>query len=476
MTTDLRGIAFVLLFTRNFNVSYLQCSAQMPVRHSTNNRVLNNNARASDVAKQAVDLLVPVQNRRYLEAFKVQGLKAVLYAPLRSGVPCSCKNRSKAAASFLAENGKASQGLINQLLTGENFSVLPYGVQPAKPAVDESGVEALSSVYERMNGNGSAMTEVGDGYATNPADPRGRTLLPTVRTGQEDANTGYLADEFDNLIEFEDPSAETWGLEGEQARTITPDAGLSAAGFYDVSCPICFGTGFVGGYSIHNGFRFVISLTVNAPSWNLSINAGAVAQFNETTPVVSDCLSFSFDLPLPRHVVGIDALRVFNGTKSLGATIRVDSTTLTSEHQLVNFCDGRTHTITVTFPSPTSVSHVEVQLNQSNEWTLFEFPRLSRSGDPLTLDDTDPFSINVSPSIPNLVPWSVLAESTYGKVLLVKTVQSWNTRNRQVLGWDCEVRVVQGSELYNLLPRRKIVKSQNRPAMVRDNRHGQRRT
>lgn len=447
----------------------------MPIRHSHNNRVLNNNARASDVAKRTVDALVDVQNRRYTEAFRVQGFKAILYTPLKSGVPCSCRNRTRAAATLLGEDGKATPGLINELLTGEQFNILPYGVVPANVTTDEDGNEILESVFRTLNATRDAPTTSEDNFTTNPRDPRARTVLPEV-TGRQDNNTGFTADEFDNMVELEDPTAETWGMGHGTTRLIFPDNSSVGGGYYDVSCPICFGTGFVGGYSVHNGQRLVVSLTVGVPALALEASAGTAAQYTGTIPFVSNCEEFSFTTVLPRFVQGVDALRVFDRTRVIPATFSVDDVALSVEHDLVTYCDGKPHTIKVTFSEPTSASHMELQLNQSREWTMFELPRINRSGDPLTLDDTDPFSINVSPTIPNVLPWCVIAESTYGKVLLVKSVNSWNTRRRQVLGWDCEVRVTQPSELFNLLPRRRVLASQNRPPLVRDNRNGNRRT
>lgn len=446
----------------------------MPIKHSSNNRVLNGNARASDVAKRTVDSLVAVQNRRYDEAFKVQGYKAVLYTPLKSGVPCSCKNKARAASSLLGEDGKASPGLINELLTGEGFGVLPYGVEPSKTRTDEDGNEVLDSLYRRRNGTRDAPTTIEDGFSTTMDDPRARTIVPKV-AGQKDNNSGYAADEFDNLVEMDDPLAEEWGL-NETTRLVLPSAGSLSGGYYDVSCPICFGTGFVGGYSVHNGHRQVVSLTVGVPSLSLVVSGNVSAQFTEVVPYVSGCEYFSFTTVLPRFVQGVDSLRAFNNTVALPATISVDNTVLATEHELVTYCDGKPHVIKVAFASPTDVSHFELQLNQSREWTRFEFPRLNRSGDPLVVDDTDPFTINVSPVVPNIFAWCIIAESTYGKVLVVKSVNSWNTRRRQVLGWDCEVRVAQPSELFNLLPRRRVLETQNRRPLVRDNKYGHRRT
>ncbi len=103
----------------------------MPVKFTSNNRVLNGNARATDVAKDTIDRIIDVQNRRYQEAFRVQGFKAILYYPLTSGTPCACKGKEHTVARILNEDGKAGPGFINELLTGETFGIAPYGVTKA---------------------------------------------------------------------------------------------------------------------------------------------------------------------------------------------------------------------------------------------------------------------------------------------------------------------------------------------------------
>ena len=74
--------------------------------HRSNNRVLPANARAVDVAKQAIRDIMPVQQRRYHAAFEVQGFEAVVYHRLQSGIPCSCQAHGKQLASHLEEDGK----------------------------------------------------------------------------------------------------------------------------------------------------------------------------------------------------------------------------------------------------------------------------------------------------------------------------------------------------------------------------------
>ena len=85
------------------------------------------------------------------------------------------------------------------------------------------------------------------------------------------------------------------------------------------------------------------------------------------------------------------------------------------------------------------------------------------------IERTDPFSIVMSPTIPNVANGDIITDSTYGKTLQVNTSNWWNDKRRAVLGWECEVRPVQPQELYSLLPKRRVLQSQNTVQTVRSN-------
>ena len=475
----------------------------MPIRFpNTNNKVLNNNARATDPAKQTIERILPVQARRYHEAFRVTGFKACLYHPLVSGTPCACRNKSGTAQTLLDEAGRADVGTINSLLTGEGFGILPYGVRPSnmrQGTQDEEPDYLTRSRLERSNQRSPADEDTDSRYgyqadnglddpaigsrhsiANTSDDPRARTIVPQDLTGGEDFDFENELEtfEFENpnaLAELEamaDPDAIVEAVKPSMSSTLLQSgAGIETAGFSDMACPICFGTGWVGGFSLHNGFRTVQSLA-NKPEFD---DAAYAELTKYDTPGVDNCSRVKFTTLLPM-AVGVDALRAFSDKQVVPALIEVDGDTLSSDSMLLQYCDGREHEVTVSFSRPIFFTHFEIQLNQSNEWALFEFPRLVRSGNQTVLDDTDPFSINVSPMIPYVGPKSVIVESTYGKALLVRSVPSWNDRKRRILGWDCEVRVIQPTELWSLLPKRLHTESPTSVSQVRDNSFGYLRT
>ena len=693
----------------------------MPIRFNSNNRVLPNNSRATDVAKDTIERIKDVQVRRYMEAFRVQGFQAILYHPLTSGTRCACVGKQQIVADILDEKGNAKPGFINELLTGEKFDIAPYGVghgnpstlpgtgnqtrqslpernvsdvanadlivanrggssvqlivqddegnfvytqgtsehthSPASPgstnpnyqtpsisANHRSGIAGQGTVqpapyaddYPGADGNAGIkssgqpgvasedtafdwvqrnldhhgctdqygpdsgntghaqhkrddllgpMTSYSDIYSTSHEDPRSRTIVPKelsttsaptsfavqpqmtpplgtvqdvdsdlpfvphgnysgtphsnplpmvgvvvgdmpgpssdpnapplgsgsqsnaplptisdyplpVQTGtassvgrrpspivsHQDADTfEELTGEYDNPNAEADIEAKLHALTSEAGRLAQRQAELNGsidnslltgggdalAALSDAKCPICFGHGYVGGYRVYNGWRNVQSAATQ-PKWL----GDSIVNWQSDIPYIENCPGLEFTLLLPVNCVGVDAMNVRNGKEVVPADFYVDDHRLQTENDLGRFCDGRRHTMRVVLRRPTTITHVEIQVNQSREWVLFEFPRVTRTSNIDVIDITGQVTVNAPPMIADLRPRCVFVESTYGKPFLVLDVPTWNDRRRSVLGWDFEARVIQPTELASYLPKRLQVESQNRLPQVRDNGPG----
>ena len=731
----------------------------MPIKFNSTNRVLPNNVRAEDVATDTINRILDVQARRYQAAFRPQGFLCTLYHPLTGGQRCACVGRQQIVAGLLDEQGNAKPGFINELLTGEQFDISPYGVMPAqgtsspassgdpfedvdtgagpalngassvpppgwltphlnpnlpqnqpqggagsgggvgragRPAVeliiqDDSGnlvytsgsthapidsatpVEGYQTPSTRtgtsgVTGNGTVqpmpysdaypgaggnegivaggqlgvadeesafdwvqqnldhfgctdaygpdaastghaqhkndrllgpMTSYSDVYSNTHQDPRARTIVPQELSSAsggvsmepmseavqappnttlpdldsffdpDDADnpalpevpgpdytgpaygnplpavgvpvgdlgavpfdpsspvppdqqpgtvgsdlprlsdypmpvqTGTAAvpgrrptpivshsdsDTFEQLAgTYQNPNAEAesdaqlnalLGEAGEEAQrqaeingavdaAMLTGGGDALAALSDAKCPVCFGNGYVGGYRVYNGWRNVQSPATN-PNW---LGDSAV-NWQAEIPTVDNCSGVEFKIILPVNCVGVDAFNVRNGKEVVPADLYVDDKRLRTEADLARFCDGRRHTLRAMLRRPTTVTHVEVQVNQSREWVLFEFPRVTKTSATDVIDITGQVSVNAPPMIADIRPRCVFVESTYGKPFLVMDVPTWNDRRRSILGWDFEARVIQPTELMSYLPKRLHLESQNRIVQVRDNGPG----
>ncbi|MDN3123379.1 hypothetical protein P0E82_13725, partial [Enterococcus faecalis] len=199
----------------------------------SNNRILAANARAADVAEFAVNGIMPVMQQRYYDAFRVQGVEGILYTQLTNGRPCTCVARGKRISGLLNEQGKASVGDINSMLTGSfQFNVTPY--------------------------NQNQQRVVRDPTVTSPYDSRNRNQ------GVFDIAVPSTADVDD--IPFADLiNGNGFGDNGpvleETVNQVLGDMDTGLTGYADSSCPICFGSNFIGGYTPYKGHRQVLVVT-----------------------------------------------------------------------------------------------------------------------------------------------------------------------------------------------------------------------
>jgi hypothetical protein len=363
------------------------------------------NARASDTAARMVEHLAPMQQQKSVAAFRVQGIEGYLFNHLTQGRPCTCKSSEKQINSILGPDGKAPHGVISDLISGREFGVAPYSQgNKIDPFEDGKFLDPNKFVDFDVMGN----------------DPETHN-----RTGESEgvgANGAFNDSDIDDIIKNFD---------------------TSEFGYSDVSCPICFGSGFVGGYSPYRGWRHVIT-----PA---DVAADEYIDMAQAPWVLHPC-TFRATVTLPLGAIAVDSLRVFNNNHVVAARISVDNTVISTAPEFLLKCDGLKHILTVTVEEP--VTHMEIQLATAETSSFFEFPRLSKSSDISLLDSTDPFQILVSPDVPLISSLDVIVESQQGKALLVQSVSPFQTRKRNSLGWECNVRMCQPTELFCLLPSR----------------------
>ena len=374
------------------------------------------NARAVDVAHRLTETIAPMQQQRYLDAFRVQGIQALLYSKLQQGRKCLCHSKN-VEASRLSPDGKASPGAINRILTGNsNFGISNYN------PVDN---DLTLNPYE---------------HETSP--------LNGVSKWRGDLNKvgGDIDDEF-NQIEDE-PTLGDNGQFSPDFENLFEGFDMSTLGFSDVSCPICFGTGYVGGYSPFRAWRHVIIPT------ELETTSYFDLPTFELSPGTHSC-----KITLPKGAVVLDVFRAMNKDQIVGSKFFLDGADITNR-RLLDYCDGRPHEFTIEAPNP--ITHIEIQFGLSKEPVYFEIPKLSKTHDLSLLEQQEPFNILMSPDIPHLDTLDIIAESQLGKILIVQQNNPWNTRNRNMLGYECSVRVAQPQELWNLLPHRRHVTGQKR--------------
>jgi hypothetical protein len=151
--------------------------------------------------------------------------------------------------------------------------------------------------------------------------------------------------------------------------------------------------------------------------------------------------------------IGVDVFRVMNNTKPVASNFTIDGIAA-DEVSVLCKCDGKPHIIEVTLLGEDIWTHVELQFILSDQSAYFEFPRLNQGPDTSLLKQLDPFTIVLSSNVPSVQSQDIIVESTFGNTLIVQNSNWWNTRNRDVIGWECTVRVLQPQEIFGILPKR----------------------
>lgn len=411
----------------------------MPVVDFTNNAILPANARASDVAEKAVEEILPTQHRKYLSAFRVQGIEAVLYHRLTQGRKCSCNAAGKQVSSRLDQNGKADQGTINELLSGaREFTVSAYGQDDRRRLFNNSDDESPFAPVNKHQGVFDIVTDED---------------IPFQREAEG--------------LDFGDNGP----FNPETLDDMAGEYDVGVTGLLDAACPVCFGTGFIGGYDANRAYRNVIT------AMDVELHQGELDLLQ--TPFAATATYFEVATLLPAGAILVDSFTLWNGAEQVGFKLFIDETPIQRQQDILKFCDGRQHLVRVVPYNTKSITftHLEIQFGLSTESMYFEFPKMTYSSETALLEQLNPFTIIVSPDIPMIRHMDIIKDCMTGKTLIVKNVNDWNTRNRQVLGWEAEVRVLQPQELPCILPHRRPQMTKNATSrMVLDNQTGPRRT
>lgn len=410
----------------------------MPYKSPTNNRIIPANSRAADVVEKAIREVTPIQQAKTYNAFRPQGFKATLYNHLLQGRKCSCQATGKQVNGILGKDGKASDGDINEMLTG--------------------AMEFTIKQYEAPNREFPQNTTLTSPYSTDPY--------------QGEFSIGSNGDDGDfpfEVIAADIPDFQDNGP--TQPKTIDDLAGdfdASVLGFSDVACPICFGNGFIGGYAPFSAQRTVLTVA--------DVQLSSEGEINLTKrPWSARAKSFSVIIKFPRGAIGVDVFKVWHMAKPVNATYTIDGKPVTSVTDVLNACDGGPHLLQATIDG--EFTHLEIQFNLSTESVYFELPRRNIGSDTSLLEQMEPFQIILSPNVPTIDSMDVIVESQLGKILVVQSVNTWKSRHRSLLGWEIQVRVIQPQELFRILPARGRVLTKDRTTLVsRDNVSGNYRT
>ncbi len=368
------------------------------------------NNRAAAVAQERLSAIVPLAQQESLNSIGVNAFPSLIYHLLTpgGGKVCTCSrvlDTSKDAPLFDA-NGNASSEHITSLLEGSQFGIIDYGKKP-------TGGNVIGS-------RGGPFTAPVDDVI---APPTATTISPTDPTIGEVVDISHDS--------FEVPT-EAYG---------------------NGACPVCFGTGVVGGFQVYGGRRIVVDSTHTG----LQLNAGVTVDQLEAP---YDLLFFgvganaAFTMTLP-YLGVVQSVRTFHKRELVPFLVQIqdgsgvwqpfDPTTAST------YMDGLPHNFRLLSPYPEEgrLTYLEIQITQS-DLVPIDFSKLSRTGDLSILDPLQDVQLCIPPTIPYLYPGDIVADSIYGKLWRIKTVEYNNTLKRN-LAFQCDARLVQEYEFLHQL-------------------------
>lgn len=388
-------------------------------RMPSNRRLNPQNSKVVKVAQDTIKNTAAISQERYWNAFQVNGYTCTVYNKLSQGRLCTCSMSEKhnVMKPILDEEGNAPQSVIQTLLNGG----LDHGIYDYSPlSRPENPTPSITKLKTKRD-----ITE--------------RTLEDTALDLDE-----FIEEEYDEDF-----------LNNDLSSTSTN------------RCGICYGSGYVGGFNICFGNRFVFDST-----WP-EIKYHGYSVHQEKVPYLFKSISHNayieFRVTLPASVASINSFRLLCNFDTIHGTITasVDGTDYfeLTEQNLREYCLGRPVIIRVS--NAEIFSHLEIELNLSEEPTLLEYPKITKTGDVSVIDDIGDVTIYVSPKIAEIKPKDIIVDNTLGKIWRVVGNNDHKDKNYNIHGWEITARVVQPMELFSNLP---VNKSSQRQKTVNLNR------
>ena len=398
----------------------------MPVIKRLSRQSQPKNRDSVRIARSSLDNLMPVIQEQFNNSLSVNALPVLFYHRKQAGIRCTCS---------IADNSQSPLG--NSL--PENS-----GVVALRP--DGSGTESF--VQTILQGARISIDRYGSrGHEDQKNPQRSLPHSPLIQSDNQINKSGSLNDPFADQVEPFDTS----DLFDAAGLATMNDAMLAASA--DQGCGVCLGSNFVGGYDLLNGWRKVLDTQVPAALDGITIdilqhpNAYLVQGFAGVTPIAQ------FEITLPLGAIGLDCIRLWNNKQQVHQGLRFEIYVLgewielTSETLIAN-CDGLVRSIRIVFDRDqvAQFTHLELQLDMGSKPLLVDWPKQTVSQDLKQPENIDPVSINISPYVPIVQMFDVIADSTYERLWLIQTVTNGGDREKNIMGWEATARLVQRLE------------------------------
>ena len=348
-------------------------------------RTISRNAHLPDRVSRTVDAVVPIIQQQNHHAIQAKGFPIYVYKRLTAGKPCKC--------SFHRKTNPLQADLY-----------------------DDDGVASQEQLQAIMDASRFSLEDY------NPDE----TLQRTTRSVNAEVESEF-------------------GMEEDESDIPTS---LQEDAYSAGACPLCFGTGVVGGYSCLEATRIVLFADDISES-NAAILSDGYPQ-EISLDLQESFVTFSVVLPMqiPNSTV---KLRVFNGFELQHGSVLIEDNGVWKPFngsvkvgrnkfkiQKVNFRRNEVE--------PFNFTHMEIMLPLVSKADMADIPNLVNSFDPLRVYPYASATFSLSPEIPRLNPQDVIADVYHKLLWMVTSSTPVYASNGQIWHQTVECRVIEPYE------------------------------
>lgn len=372
-------------------------------------------ARNSPIVESASKARVFFSSRSRHEtdnAIKASGITARVYLSKRAGVKCTCFGKE---TTVLDLDGNLPDAVLEGLFSPDTAPIAPK----PEPTKDET--------YDDLDGN-NTFSMVDDTPEVISIDSDGVATTEPVTVNAD----GFSVDQDDFIEYLEDDM----GFTSESANR----------------CGVCFGIGWVGGYSLFRGNRQVLAVgTENSMTGSTYINKDVSPHKFSAEGLDEVTVAFQMTVPYGAKII---SYKLVNNTDiipeedySAFVVDRVENPVMTMD----TLATGRP--ILLRIKSNEEFTHLELSYNTQGVNIPVDIEQLSTGAFSKSFSDSDvEGTMHIHSDVQQLTKHSILKDSKYGRMWYVKNVtpHQQNTTS-EVITWSADVRLIQPHEIFALL-------------------------
>ena len=325
-----------------------------------------------------------------LNSLEVNSYEILYYSKVMQGRSCTCSHSTQTDAWGLDEQGNATPEQIASMLSPNGS----YGIAD----------------YQ-SSGN-------------SPKPLIGNRVSPDIHI-QDEPNESQIGDGFE---------ANTFSMDQLMSAPHT-DSG-------SVACGVCLGAGLVPGFNLFGGERIILDAQVVKYSRNTQINREVFP--NSFTYVNGGWVDFELTIPFSVHsVICVRLMNNLAPAQGFVSLIEGSVEESLTPNSILHYKGG---TYKIRVRPLEEFTHVEIVWNYLSTPIRADYPNFDIINNLQVLAGEENVSLELGPNLPECKPYDLILDPTFQKLWRVVSVRTRFTREQELLGWECQGRLVQPYE------------------------------